>query len=106
MERERNIVIFDFDDTWSIDRLLFIQIRRLLQSAGFKAILCTARSKSDPTNVQIYQDWEKEDVFFTEGYQKRPYLEKVGFPMSQIAFFIDDNPESIPEIFGQVVEPE
>ncbi|MDK9790049.1 hypothetical protein [Vibrio sp. D431a] len=98
MSSGRGIIIFDFDDTWSLDRRTFVSVRNTFTKAGFSCVLCTSRSESDPTNVQIYQDWAKEDVVFTEGEQKLPYLERVGFPVDEIAFFIDDTPNSIPEI--------
>ncbi|MGD1524120.1 hypothetical protein [Vibrio owensii] len=89
-------VLVDYDDTFSLNPELFKKIWELLQSAGFIVKCCTARSKIDCDNSDLLEHISENDVFFCEGYQKREYLEKTyNIGASDIAFWIDDFPESI-----------
>ncbi|CAH7425061.1 hypothetical protein VCHA53O466_50443 [Vibrio chagasii] len=94
----KNIVIFDFDDTWTTNRSAFRAMRSMLVAFGYEAFLVTARDMNDPTNDQIFIDWSPEMVIFTEGEQKISKLRDANFPIERIAFFIDDSPESIPDL--------
>ncbi len=93
---KNKLVLIDFDDTFSLDPELFKKIWLLLEQSGFKVMCCTARSKEDVDNQDIYQHIKKENVLFCEGYQKREFLEsEFKITSKDIAFWIDDFPESI-----------
>lgn len=89
-------VLIDYDDTYSLNPHVFGKIWQLLEGAGFLVMCCTARSKTECDNADLYQHISEEKVFFCEGYQKKEYLENnFGIKETDIAFWIDDFPESI-----------
>lgn len=92
----KKYVLIDWDDTFSLDGPMFVDIVSRLEKGGFVVKVCTARSSSDPTNVQILKYFKPEGIIFCEGEQKKEFIERHNIlNLDEVAFWIDDNPESI-----------
>lgn len=90
----KQYVMVDFDETASLHPAMFLQIFDLLKRCGFIPKICTARSKDDD-NSDIFMHFPVEDVIFCCGKQKRDSVKEQGYKLGDIAFWMDDSPESI-----------
>lgn len=91
--------MIDFDDTASLNIPMFTGIWDLLNISGFQPMICTSRSKDDPTNHEITDNFDSNLVIFCEGFQKLDFIrEWTTIKSEDIAFWIDNDALSIPEI--------
>ena len=93
------IVMIDFDDTASLSIPMFATLFDIFKANGFRPMICTSRSKDDPTNNEITDHFGVESVIFCEGYQKLDFVRLcTNIDINDIAFWIDNDALSIPAI--------
>lgn len=90
----KKYVMIDYDETISLNPIMFKQIFNLLQRCHFKPTICTARSKDACDNSDIAVHFNLDDVIFCDGRQKEDVLRELHI-LKKVAFWIDDNPNAI-----------
>jgi hypothetical protein len=89
---DKKVISIDYDETFSLDINVFLNVAKLFESAGFKVICCTCRNKKfKDEKLQFIEDSGIE-CYFTSGIAKREYLLKRGIIVS---IWIDDDPKTI-----------
>lgn len=92
--KTKQYVMIDFDDTVSLNPQMFLQVFDLLSRCGFTPKICTARGEHCD-NEDIFLWFDKTDVIFCDGRQKKDVLIENGIKRKEVAFWIDDNPSAI-----------
>lgn len=88
----KKVISIDYDETFSLDVNLFLNVAKLLKSAGFDVICCTCRNiKFKDEKLQFIED-SGIKCYFTSGKSKKEYLLKRGIVVS---VWIDDDPQTI-----------
>ncbi len=91
-------VMIDWDETMSLSPETFLAIFQLFKEIQLKPMVITLRSPNDSDDILSWVD--KSDVIFTSGKQKKDALVEAGIKVDQVAFWIDDAPETIPSHSG------
>lgn len=88
-------VMIDWDETMSLKPAMVKPLFALMESFGFTPKIFTFRKESGD-NSDIFMYVKQEDVFFSDGEQKKDaMLFKYGIKSKDVAFWIDDNPAAI-----------
>ena len=88
----KKVISIDYDETFSLDISLFLNIAQLFKSAGFDVICCTCRNiKFKDEKLKLIED-SGIKCYFTSGKAKKSYLENKGIVVS---VWIDDDPKTI-----------
>lgn len=68
------------------------------QGAGFRTMICTARSIHSG-NDDIFEHFPEDIVIFCEGLQKEDYItQHTDISLEEIAFWVDDDCSSVTRI--------
>ncbi len=90
--RSQRIIAFDFDETISLNSLLFLKVMRLFREHGFVVVIATWRySYEYPEDLEMFVE-DGFRVFYTGRKAKRDFLASHGY---NVDVWVDDNPLAI-----------
>lgn len=89
---ESKVIAIDYDETFSLDPILFLKIISLFRKANFDVICCTFRAESQKDEGFELLELNGVPCYFTAGVKKSVYLKDKGISVS---VWIDDDPSSI-----------
>jgi hypothetical protein len=85
-------IAIDFDQTYTADSRMWYNIIKLMKSYGHNVVCVTCRPEWDIFSMEQLEDLiGKENIFFTDGEAKIPFMEG----RHHVDIWIDDCPATI-----------